>query len=130
MTIFGQKGSNNREKPLDFRASAGEHIQARDLSPPPPPQETIRLYETTPIPRGHLHRTVTGTCRWVGGENPDPVSNRSAHKRYSLSQYTLLKTFICIPCERERVLRSSVDSRFVGTGKDGLSILLCIIIHS
>ena len=49
-----------------------------------------------------------------GGWKPEPVSNRSAHQKYTLSQYTLLKTFICIPC----------------TGTDGLSILLCIIIHS
>ena len=32
------------------------------------------------------------------GWKPDPVSNRSAHKNYTLSQYTLLKTCICIPC--------------------------------
>ena len=50
-----------------------------------------------------------------GGVKPDPVSNRSAHKKYTLSQYTLLKTFIImLPC----------------TGMDGLSILLYIIIHS
>ena len=49
----------------------------------------------------------------LGGRKP--VSNRSAHKKYTLSQYTLLKlAYICIPC----------------TGTDGLSILLCIIIHS
>ena len=34
----------------------------------------------------------------AGGSKPDPVTNRSAHKKYTLSQYTLLKTFICIPC--------------------------------
>ena len=47
------------------------------------------------------------TFNWVGGaagggggggSKPDPVSNRLAHKKYTLSQYTLLKTFICIPC--------------------------------
>ena len=37
---------------------------------------------------------------WVGGaaggSRPDPVSNRSAHKKYTLSQYTLLKLSLCI----------------------------------
>ena len=37
-----------------------------------------------------------GGCRW--GRKPDPVAMRSVHKKYTLSQYTLLKNFICIPC--------------------------------
>ena len=72
-------------------------------SPPGPP----------PPPGGGGTHLSTGRG---GGWKPDPVSNRSAHKKYTLSQYTLLKTFICIPC--------------MYTGTDGLSILLCIIIHS
>ena len=41
MSFWGKKVSNIRSKPLDFRASAGENIQTRDLSaPPPPPNET------------------------------------------------------------------------------------------
>ena len=40
--------------------------------------------------------------KWVGGaaggSKPDPVTNRSVHTKYTLSQYTLLKTSICIPC--------------------------------
>ena len=43
----------------------------------------------------------------LGGRKPDPISNRSAHKKYTLSQYTLLKRTL-----------------------DGLSNPLCIIIHS
>ena len=46
-----------------------------------------------PVARGD-----TSIGRWrgraAGGWKPDPVSNRSAHKKYTLSQYTLLKTFI------------------------------------
>ena len=34
----------------------------------------------------------------AGGRKPDPVAMRSVHKKYTLSQYTLLKMFICIPC--------------------------------
>ena len=34
----------------------------------------------------------------AGGRKPDPVANRSVHKKYTLSQYTLLKKIICIPC--------------------------------
>ena len=34
----------------------------------------------------------------LGGSKPDPVILRSAHEKYTLSQYTLLKTFKCIPC--------------------------------
>ena len=35
-----------------------------------------------------------GGCRWGGGgggSKPDPVIMRSAHEKYTLSQYTLLK---------------------------------------
>ena len=42
--------------------------------------------------------TARGAAGGGGGSNPDPVSNRSARKKYTLLQYTLLKTFICIPC--------------------------------
>ena len=45
---------------------------------------------------GHSNFIWTGGA--AGGWKPDPVSNRSTHKKYTLSQYTLLKTFICIPC--------------------------------
>ena len=43
----GKKASNIRPKRLDFRESTGEiNIRARDLSPPPPPNETgpVRLW--------------------------------------------------------------------------------------
>ena len=33
----------------------------------------------------------------LGGRKPDPVSNRSAHKKYHLSQYTLLKLSYAYP---------------------------------
>ena len=74
------------------------------------PQHIMAELNPGPGGGGHLHRTVTGTCRWWGGGGgggwkPDPVSNRSVHKKYTLSQYTLLKPFICIPCERGREFR-------------------------
>ena len=62
---------------------------------------------------GHSPLKWEGGCRWGaltsqvgrgccagggGGSKPDPVSNRSADRKYTLSQYTLLKTFIYIPC--------------------------------
>ena len=34
----------------------------------------------------------------AGGRKPDPVTNHSARKKYTLSQYTLLKLSLCIPC--------------------------------
>ena len=45
-TNFGQKASTIRAKSLDFRASGGENIRARYLSPPPPPE---RNWYRTPI---------------------------------------------------------------------------------
>ena len=39
-----------------------------------------------------------GGAAWGGGSKPDPVIMRTGHEKYSLSQYTLLKTFKCIPC--------------------------------
>ena len=45
---------------------------------------------------GALDFDVDGGCRW--GRKPDPVAMRSVHQKYFLSQYTLLKMFICIPC--------------------------------
>ena len=92
------------------------------------------------VPGVHLHSTVTGTCRWGGGGGgwkPDPVSNRSAHKKYTLSQYTLLKTFhmhrpTMWEGERERGGESFAIERWFKVRWYwyglGLSILLCIII--
>ena len=82
---------------------------------------------------GALTSQLGRGCRWGMGWKPDPVSNRSAHQKYTLSQYTLLKNFhMHTLWEGERVSRSSVDSRFVGilVRTYGLSILLCVIIHS
>ena len=41
---------------------------------------------------------IGGAAGGGGGSKPDPVILRSAHEIYTLSQYTLLKTFQCIPC--------------------------------
>ena len=47
---------------------------------------------------GGGHSTFMWTGGAAGGRKPDPVAMRSVHKKYTLSQYTLLKMFICIPC--------------------------------
>ena len=46
IAIFGQKkkSGNIRAKPLDFRASNGQDIRARDFSPPPPPWTKLVPY--------------------------------------------------------------------------------------
>ena len=40
---------------------------------------------------GALDFHLDGRGGAAGGRKPDPVSNRSARKKYTLSQYTLLK---------------------------------------
>ena len=83
------------------------HYQWRTQDfPPPPPRffkEGVLQYCMQAVPGGgggggYSTFNWVGECRGGGGLKPDPVSNRSAHKKYTLSQYTLLKTFIRIPC--------------------------------
>ena len=47
---------------------------------------------------GALDFHVDGGGGAAGGRKPDPVAMRSVHKIYTLSQYTLLKKIIYIPC--------------------------------
>ena len=42
-----------------------------------------------------FHVDGGGGCRW--GRKPDPVAMRSVHKKYTLSQYTLLKFSYAYP---------------------------------
>ena len=49
--------------------------------------------------RGEGHSTFiwTGGGGAAGGRKPDPVTNHSARKKYTLSQYTLLKLSYAYP---------------------------------
>ena len=46
---------------------------------------------------GGGHSTLIWTGVPLGDRKPDPVSNRSVHKKYTLSQYTLLKLSYAYP---------------------------------
>ena len=72
----------------------GEHTPSLALpSPPPPPIDKSQLHHC------HWHRGHS-TLIWTGGggaKNLNLSQNRSAHKKYNLSQNTLLKlSYACI----------------------------------
>ena len=60
----------------------------------------------------------------LGGRKPEPVAMRSVHKKYTLSQYTLLKIciLVCIPCRNiapSLVPRSRACHKHCGLGTPG-----------
>ena len=71
---------------------------------------------------GALDFHVDGGGGTAGGRKPDPVAMRSVHKKYTLSQYNLLKNCICIPCRNiapSLVLRSRACHKHCGLGTPG-----------
>ena len=71
---------------------------------------------------GALDFHVDGGGGAAGGRKPDPVAMRSVHKKYTLSQYTLLKICICIPCRNiapSLVPRSRACHKHCGLGTPG-----------
>ena len=103
-----------------------------EVSPPPPPP-TSKI-QVPPLgvwwsgddildPGGGTRLSCgRGGGGAAGGRKPDPVAMRSVHKKYTLSQYTLLKICICIPCRNiapSLVPRSRACHKHCGLGTHG-----------
>ena len=99
--IFGQKLSNIPAKPLDFRASNGQNIRARDFSPPPPPEpnlsrtpmcKTLRLAELTSkkqmssLPNGKNG----GATRQLTRKEGKKKKKRPSHRNFCFSAHFII----------------------------------------
>ena len=129
----------------DQQGGAGDHGL---LVPPPPPRyaNVLREFLNKPIVNilSILCYTRSGggghpPLNWVGGAagggggwKPDPVSNRSAHKKYTLSHWYIFNSKNFHMHTRRGGESFAIERWFKVrwySGTNGLSILLCIHHH-